>query len=64
MEHELALTRGSPLQSSKGLEKWANRPEQIGQLACWLRGGGAKMLEQEELDPQTPIFAALVHAQS
>ncbi|QWG13163.1 DUF2220 domain-containing protein [Bradyrhizobium sediminis] len=63
MEHELALTLGSPLQSSKGLEKLA-RPGQIGQLACWLRGGGAKMLEQEELDPKTPIFAALVHDQS
>jgi hypothetical protein len=64
MEHELALTFGSPLQSNKGLEKLANRPGQIGQLACWLRSGGAKMLEQEELDPKTPVFAALVHDQS
>jgi hypothetical protein len=30
----------------------------------WLRSGGAKTLEQEELDPKTPIFAALVRDQS
>jgi hypothetical protein len=64
MEHELALTLGSPLQSNKGLEKLASRPGQIGRLAGWLRSGGSRMLEQEELDPKTPIIAALLHDQS
>lgn len=30
----------------------------------WLRSGGAKTSEQEELDPKTPIFAALLDDQS
>jgi hypothetical protein len=63
MGHELALTLGSPLQSRKGLEKLAIRSGEIGQLARWLRSGGAKMLEQEELDPETPSFAAIAHHQ-
>jgi hypothetical protein len=34
------------------------RSDEIGQLARWLRSEAARMLEQEELDPTVPSFAA------
>jgi Uncharacterized protein conserved in bacteria C-term(DUF2220) len=55
MDQGLALSLGSPLQSTKGLEKLETRSGEIGQLTRWLRSGEAKMLEQEELDPRAPI---------
>lgn len=58
MNVELALAFGSPLQSQKGLERLSMRSDEIGQLARWLRSEAARMLEQEELDPTVPSFAA------
>jgi hypothetical protein len=58
MDQALASTLGSPLHSRKGLESLAGRPGEIGTLARWLRTAGAKMLEQEELDPKSPRPAA------
>lgn len=56
MEPKLALAFGSPLQSRKGLDALATRSGEIGQLARWLRGEAARMLEQEELDPTVPTL--------
>src|SRR5262249_21745745 len=61
MELEFAVALGSPLQSRKGLERLAGRSGDIGELARWLGGEGAKMLEQEELDPKSPLISATVH---
>lgn len=58
MNAELAMAFGSPLQSQKGLERLSMRSDAIGQLARWLRSEAARMLEQEELDPTVPSFAA------
>ncbi|HXM25292.1 MAG TPA: Wadjet anti-phage system protein JetD domain-containing protein, partial [Chthoniobacterales bacterium] len=60
MDQGLALSLGSPLQSTKGLEKLETRSGEIGELTRWLRSGGAKMLEQEELDPKAPICGVRV----
>ncbi|MGY3610822.1 MULTISPECIES: Wadjet anti-phage system protein JetD domain-containing protein [unclassified Bradyrhizobium] len=57
MDAALAASLGSRLQSRKGLERLAGRPGEIGELARWLGTEGAKMLEQEELDPEAPILA-------
>lgn len=54
MEHSLATSLGTPLQSRKGLDRLAARPGDIGELARWLATADAKMLEQEELDPTSP----------
>lgn len=62
MNAELALAFGLPLQSQKGLERLSMRSDEIGQLARWLRSEAARMLEQEELDPTVPSFAANVAA--
>jgi hypothetical protein len=56
MEAELALSLGSPVQSRKGLDRLAMRSGKIGQLAQWLSSEAAKMLEQEELDPNVPAL--------
>lgn len=56
MEAELALSFGSPVQSQKGLDRLAMRSGEIGQLAQWLSSEAAKMLEQEELDPNVPTL--------
>jgi Uncharacterized protein conserved in bacteria C-term(DUF2220) len=61
MEPEFAVALGSPLQSRKGLYRLASRSGDIGVLARWLGGEGAKMLEQEELDPESPLISATVH---
>ena len=57
----LALTVGSPLQSRKGLDRLTRRSGEIGELARWLGTEGAKMLEQEELDPSAPVVAVNMH---
>lgn len=56
MDPVLAASFGSQLLSRKGLERLAVRPGDIGELARWLRTEEAKMLEQEELDPEPPIL--------
>jgi hypothetical protein len=58
MEHSLAASLGTPLQSRKGLDRLAARPGDIGELARWLATAGARMLEQEELDPRSPYVGA------
>lgn len=54
MEHSLAASLGTPLQSRKGLDRLAARSGDIGELARWLATAEARMLEQEELDPRSP----------
>ena len=54
MKIELAVKLGTPLQSRKGLDRLAERPGEIGELARWLSRDQAKALEQEELDPRMP----------
>lgn len=61
MNPEFAMALGSQLQSRKGLERLASRSGDIGDLARWLETEAAKMLEQEELDPQPPLFSAATH---
>jgi hypothetical protein len=51
----LALKLGSPLQYRQGLAKLTTRNGDIGKLALWLSGGEAMVLEQEELDPSSPM---------
>jgi hypothetical protein len=58
MSPALAMERGTPLQSRKGLDRLAARPGDVGKLACWLCTNEAKALEQEELDPKAPTIAA------
>jgi hypothetical protein len=54
MNPALALDRGTPLQSLRGLERLAIRAGDIGALARWLGTDQAMALEQEELDPMAP----------
>lgn len=54
MQPSIAASLGSPLLSRKGLERLAERSGEIGELARWLKGERAKMIEQEELDPIAP----------
>jgi hypothetical protein len=58
MEHSLAASLGTSLQSRKGLDRLAARAGDIGELARWLATAEAKMLEQEELDPRSPHVVA------
>ncbi|MFL6386595.1 MAG: Wadjet anti-phage system protein JetD domain-containing protein [Terriglobales bacterium] len=51
----LALELGSPLQYRQGLAKLSTRNGDIGRLAVWLSGNEAMVLEQEELDPRSPM---------
>lgn len=55
MSPALALELGSPLQYRQGLAKLARRNGDIGKLALWLSGDEAMVLEQEELDPRSPM---------
>jgi hypothetical protein len=57
MQPELAVALGSELKSRKGLDRLAGRAGDIGELARWLETEQAKMLEQEELDPASPVLA-------
>jgi Uncharacterized protein conserved in bacteria C-term(DUF2220) len=58
MQPELAVALGSELKSRKGLDRLVDRVGDIGELARWLETEQAKMLEQEELDPRSPVLAA------
>lgn len=58
MQPELAVALGSELKSRKGLDRLVGRAGDIGGLARWLETEQAKMLEQEELDPASPVLAA------
>jgi Uncharacterized protein conserved in bacteria C-term(DUF2220) len=51
-----ALQHGSQLSSRQGLNRLAQRPGDIGQLASWLNSPGGRALEQEELDPIPPLL--------
>jgi hypothetical protein len=55
MSPALALELGSPLQYRQGLAKLTRRNGDIGKLALWLSGDEAMVLEQEELDPRSPM---------
>lgn len=56
MRPDLAYTHGTPLKSSRGLDRLAARSGPIGDLARWLTTAGAMVLEQEELPPRAPAL--------
>ncbi len=55
MDSSLAREFGSPLKSQTGLVRLTKREGDIGKLARWLLSEEAMALEQEELDPHSPL---------
>jgi len=55
MTPALAMEFGTPLQSRVGLNKLKLRDGDVGSLATWLSSDEGRSLEQEELDPISPM---------